>query len=419
MKNLSLKVDTMVKVSIIMPVYNDEEYLDKSINSIINQSLKDIEIICIDDGSTDNSLKLLKDLEKKYNFIKIISQENKGAGKARNAGLKIAKGEYIAFLDSDDIFIDSTALEKMYNYGIEEDAIMISANIKALNNGELIDHHIYKSKRCTYFSEKKLVKSDDYGIPWYFYKNMFKRSFLVENNIYFPDLRRGQDPIFLVKTLANIKEFAALPIYLYGYNVSSGGGAGNKVNTYRKKLDYITHFKKTFDILEESNYTNSLSIYKKSLFQYLSSYDNEKDKDYYDIVNDTFGGMEYFKDDFKEEYYLFLLNQLLNQVNESNFKDIKEKVENLKIENYEFIPSDLFIFYKNILYSETFKEYDYINKLKKKHEELQLENKKLRKRNKKLNKKLKRLNKINKEILSSNSWKITKPLRSIRNLKNK
>lgn len=137
-----------------MPIYNDEDYLDKSINSIINQSLKDIELICIDDGSTDNSLKILKDLEKKYNFIKIISQENKGAGKARNTGLKIAKGEYIAFLDSDDIFIDSTALEKMYNYGIEEDAIMISANIKALNNGELIDHHIYKSKRGTYFSEK-------------------------------------------------------------------------------------------------------------------------------------------------------------------------------------------------------------------------------------------------------------------------
>ncbi len=399
-----------------MPVYNDENYLEKSINSVINQSLKDIELICINDGSTDNSLKILKDLKRKYNFIKIMSQENKGSGEARNIGLKIAKGEYIAFLDSDDIFINPTALEEMYNYGVKENAIMISANIKALNNGELINHHIYESKRCNYFSEKKLVQSDNYGIPWYFYKNIFKRSFLIENNIYFPNLRRGQDPIFLVKTLANIKEFIGLPIYLYGYNISSGGGAGNKVNTYQKKVDYITHFKKTFDILEEAKYSNSLLIYKKQLFRYLNSYNNEKDKDYYDIVNDTFGGMEYFKDDFKEEYYLFLINQLLNQMNDKNFNNIKKQIKSLKIEN-EDIPSDLFFYYNNLLNSETFEEYTFISELKKEHEELVLKNKKLKKRNNKLNKKLKKSNKLNKEIISSNSWKITKPLRKVRNLR--
>ncbi len=388
-----------------MPVYNDEEFINNSINSVLKQSLKDIELICIDDGSTDNSLKILKEFEEEYNFIKILSQENKGSGKARNAGINIATGEYIAFLDSDDIFIEVTALEEMYNYGIEKNAVMVAGNVKVLTNDEkLVEHNTYKSKKCYYSSEKKMIPSKDYGIPWYFYKNIFKRSFIIENNINFPDFKRGQDPVFLANVLSKTKNFATVPVYLYGYRSGSGGGAINKINTYEKKLDYICHFKKTFEILEKAKYNNTLLMYKKELFRHLNSNNNEKDKDYYHIIKKVFG-VNYFEVEFQDEYNLFLIVQLLNQIESEEFKNIKNKIQNLNINSTEFIPSKILSKYNAVLKSETLEEYklnNYITEIKKKNEKLKKENKKLKKKQE--------------EILNSKSWKITKPLRKIKNI---
>lgn len=91
-----------VKVSVILPVYNVSEYLRQCMDSIVGQTLKDIEIICVDDGSTDDSLEILKEYEAKDKRVKVIEQKNAGAGAARNNGLAIATGEYLSFLDSDD-----------------------------------------------------------------------------------------------------------------------------------------------------------------------------------------------------------------------------------------------------------------------------------------------------------------------------
>ena len=99
----------MVKISVIIPVYNEEDYLNECLDSIVNQSLEDIEIICVDDGSTDNSLNILKSYESD-NRIKIIPKENSGLGASRNVALDIAQGEYIAFMDSDD-YMNLNALE--------------------------------------------------------------------------------------------------------------------------------------------------------------------------------------------------------------------------------------------------------------------------------------------------------------------
>lgn len=114
----------MIKISIIIPVYNTEKYLKECIESTLNQSLKDIEIICINDGSTDNSLKILENYRKYDSRIKIINQKNKGVSEARNNGMKIARGKYIHFLDSDDFYSDNKALEILYNF-IEEKKVDI------------------------------------------------------------------------------------------------------------------------------------------------------------------------------------------------------------------------------------------------------------------------------------------------------
>lgn len=92
----------MIKVSVIIPVYNVEKYLEECLDSIINQTLKEIEIICIDDGSTDSSLNVLENYKKKDKRIIVLQQQNLGAGAARNKGLDLARGKYLSFLDADD-----------------------------------------------------------------------------------------------------------------------------------------------------------------------------------------------------------------------------------------------------------------------------------------------------------------------------
>ena len=101
------------KVSVIIPVYNTEKYLRECLDSVVNQTLRDIEIICVDDGSTDNSLAILREYETKDSRIKVLTQENINAGAARNKGLSEATGEFLSFLDSDDFF-EPDAIERMY-----------------------------------------------------------------------------------------------------------------------------------------------------------------------------------------------------------------------------------------------------------------------------------------------------------------
>lgn len=117
------------KVSVIVPVYNVEKYLRQCLDSIINQTLDDIEIICVDDGSTDGSLSILREYTNKDSRIYILQQQNLRAGIARNNGLKIAKGKYLSFLDSDDFF-ELDMLEKMYNKAEEDksDIVICSWN---------------------------------------------------------------------------------------------------------------------------------------------------------------------------------------------------------------------------------------------------------------------------------------------------
>lgn len=113
--------NTEIKVSVIIPVFNASKHLSKTLDSISNQTLKELEIICIDDGSTDNSPEILKNYADKDKRLIIISQKNQGVSAARNAGLSIAKGKYIQFVDSDDI-LKSEAIQKSYKNAQETNA---------------------------------------------------------------------------------------------------------------------------------------------------------------------------------------------------------------------------------------------------------------------------------------------------------
>uniref|UniRef100_UPI003864C4B3 glycosyltransferase family 2 protein n=1 Tax=Methanobrevibacter sp. TaxID=66852 RepID=UPI003864C4B3 len=114
----------MCDVSVIIPVYNVEKYLKECLDSVCNQTLANIEIICVNDGSTDNSLAILNEYAQKDGRIKIISQENQGLGAARNRGLEDASADYVYFLDSDD-YIELTTLEKLFNNAVSNSSDVV------------------------------------------------------------------------------------------------------------------------------------------------------------------------------------------------------------------------------------------------------------------------------------------------------
>ena len=118
----------MQKVSVIISVYNVEKYLARCLDSVINQTLKDIEIICVNDGSTDNSAQILEEYAQKDERIKVITQVNSGLSEARNTGMSASTGEFIAFLDSDD-FVDLDFYEALYNSAVKNNCEIACGNI--------------------------------------------------------------------------------------------------------------------------------------------------------------------------------------------------------------------------------------------------------------------------------------------------
>ena len=252
----------MTKISIIIPVYNAEKYLRNCLESIINQTFKDIEVICIDDGSTDNSKHIIKSFSGKDERIIYCSMnKNSGSGPARNKGLNYATGEYISFIDSDDFIIDKTAYEKMYSFASENSANIVSANIKAFNE----EYKFSKVKYCKEIKDYSKVPSQNYGIPWFFQKNLFKWDFLIKNNIKFPDYKRGQDPIFFANALVKTNYVYCLPIDFYAYRLSP---YSIKPEEKEKELDYIKHFKHTLQILKSSEFDEMYLEYEKMMYDF-------------------------------------------------------------------------------------------------------------------------------------------------------
>lgn len=352
----------MVKVSVIMPVYNSQKNLQESIESVMNQSLKDIEVICVDDGSTDNSLEILNNLSKKYSKLKIYHQDHDGSGMARNYGINVAKGEYIAFLDSDDIYIDSIALETLYNLATTHDANMACGNLKRLSeDGELKENFNYKSNNYHYFDEHYAMLPEEYGVPWAFYKNIFKKSFLDENNIRFNNFIRGQDPIFLAQILTKIDLILGVNIDFYAYRVDDGNVC-SKLDTHMKKFHHILHFKETFDILIEGGLIETFEKFRPQLIYYLENNLKTNDLEIYEIVLDIFGKTpEYFNKDLQKRYDSILTHHMLNKLyfnrNDEFFNEIKAYFIDRDVLNNNLINSREIVNIIIILNSEKYDDY--------------------------------------------------------------
>ena len=197
-----------VKISVVMPIYNASDYLRPAIDGVLNQTLSDIELICVDDGSTDNSLSILKEYQQSDDRVRIVTENNAGPSIARNKGLLRARGKYVIFLDADD-FYDYTLLEKLYNLAEEQALDIAICKFDIYNNRKSKFEDNIKSDHGEIFDESSVVSKNDYPdvilscTTGYVWNKLFRREFLVEKELTFdPDLRVFEDTHFVVTALS-------------------------------------------------------------------------------------------------------------------------------------------------------------------------------------------------------------------------
>lgn len=326
----------MIKVSIVMPIYNSEKYLDRSIKSLLDQYLEDIEIILINDGSQDNSLNICKKFAEKDDRITVINKKNEGVSVARNVGLALCKGEYIAFVDSDD-YVDPKMYEHMYNTITTEKADMCMCNyIVKYRNIELRKNHsiqleIIKDSNIIKTIIGPIIGADDisglnsmtgFRSPCVY---LYKNSIIKSNGIKFDqEISIGEDFLFNINYLKSVKKVSVLKDYYYYY-------CQNENSATQKYVDNWWEIHKRLIIKIEENLTKEnkeqlkvkLEVLKISY--YIGAIVNEAHKDNKntfkkkmntlktisseDILKDTLEEYDYRKLSLSRKFWFIMLKK--------------------------------------------------------------------------------------------------------------
>lgn len=201
------------KVSIIIPVYNMERHIENCLNHVRTQSLQDIEILCYDDGSQDNTLAMLHRYAEVDSRIRILSGPNQGAGPARNACLHVATGEFVSFLDADDEYYERTSLEQLYLEAKKNGVNLCGGSTYKVRR----QHHVYSGKQTEL--KEGLFTPGEYQDNFGYQRFIYNRSFLLKNGIFFPNYIRYQDPPFFLKAQIIAKNFFCIPKFTYRQNI--------------------------------------------------------------------------------------------------------------------------------------------------------------------------------------------------------
>lgn len=253
------------KVSIIIPVYNAEKYIERCIASLRAQTLEEIEIILVDDDSKDNSLALCREAEKADPRIKVIHKENEGAGKARNAALKVASGEYIGFVDSDD-FVAPDMFETLYSKAKEYDSDLILSGVRFVGgimfseagSNDLKEYFV----EDTHFTSREALNElrmgivgappgdpDDSRYGMSIWKNLFRHAVIQDNGLFFESEREklSEDALFMVDFIGCIRKATGIPGAYYHYcrNGDSISKAYKK-DRFEKSLVFVEEVEKRF-----------------------------------------------------------------------------------------------------------------------------------------------------------------------------
>ena len=381
----------MVKISVIVPVYNAENFLDESINSLLNQTFTDIEVICVNDGAKDNSLEMLQNFSKIDSRVKVIDKENGGCGSARNRSLDNATGEYVYFFDPDDYLID-VSFEKLYQNAINNDSDLVISKIARFRDGKPVDYSIpgydfekkfpnvnFDSYTFDYHDVKEYVLNASFA-PW---TKLYKKAFLDKyGDFRFPENVAFDDVPFHVKSMIRAKKISFVPEFFYRYRLSNPNSVNNTSS-------------------------NGIDIFRIC-----------------DIVEDILKQEKCF-DEFISEFVYFKIRQVINyilttateeyfQVAKSEFLKINSLYFSNKCFDKSVIPLVLMNRFKKVLISDSFKEYkvniDLIN-ANKKDMRISKENKQLKEKNQSINKKLSALSDFKKGIIDKDIKSLDKKIK--------
>ena len=391
------------RISVLIPVYNVSEFLENALNSLLNQTFSDIELICVNDGSTDNSLEILNDFSKKDSRVKIINKENGGCGSARNRALDEATGDYVYFFDPDDE-LELDALEKLYKNAIYNDSDMVVFKANVLKDNKVTNFRSYfnfnrilKNKNFNrysfdYHEVKSSVLNSGFA-PW---SKLYKKEFLDKHDDFLFDLGIAFDDVpFHVKSIVRAKKMSFVNEFLYHYridNLNSVNHTSSNGFDIFKIIDIVENFLKSEEVFEELKPEYCRFVIEHILY-YIINTDSEK--------------------------YFAMAKEKFSQIDEESIPEDRVKYDLvMNIEDYlEFKFELMKVLYdetSNKLNNDLFSLYTKNNKLSKNNAKLKKDNKKLKNKNKKLKKEIKKTKKLNEEILNSSSWKVTKPLRKLR-----
>lgn len=270
----------MIKISVIVPVYNVEALLPRCLDSLVHQTLKEIEIICVNDASPDNSLEVLSRYAALYSHIRIVDlKENVCLGGARNRGIEIARGEFVSFIDSDD-WVDVNLYEKLYNKAREIHADVVSCGFDIIDqDGSVLNKLEIEQKPfegvITDHDRDEFILTT--GGVW---GKIYKRDLLMKHAIRFPEKLFYEDNYFVPITAIYIRCYAHIPECLYHYyeNTESITRKRNSPNIYDRltSLDMLISYFRKHKLIDK--FAKSLDyfcfrILANTLFMYLNSYD--------------------------------------------------------------------------------------------------------------------------------------------------
>ncbi len=253
----------MCKISVVIPVYNVDRYLSRCLQSLVNQTFKDLEFICIDDGSSDNSLEILYSYAEKDSRFVIIVQKNSGPSIARNKGIDIAKGEYISFIDADD-WIDLDFYEKLYAAAVDCNADIAAAGIIRLNKYKKKFFINYSSEEIAIEPNRKFELCD---VPDrnYIWNKIYKLEKFRQKNLRFEEGVFYEDIIFTPQAIYYLEKLVTVPQTFYYYWKTKNSIVTQKSEKYKKDLEnamlYSENFMKEHEIFIE-NHTTKLVRYK-------------------------------------------------------------------------------------------------------------------------------------------------------------
>ena len=329
---LSKYIKIHPKISVIIPVFNSEEFISECLNSLIKQTFKNFEVICINDGSNDTSFKILKEFEKKDERIHIISQNNKGAGIARNIGMGKSKGDYLLFLDSDDIF-ENIMLEELYakiKQNDNEVVICNSQNFIMKDNKKifyrknyLILDEILKNKS---FSSRDIKKDFFNLFIWWPWDKLFKKKYIENLGIKFQNLRSTNDLYFIASAVIAAKKISFLDKNLVkhrtGINTSIENSREKSWDNFYYALNKLKNFiqEKNLYIRFQQDFINYVASF--SLWQLETLKGNSSCILYQILKNKWLKEFEVTK--YEKNYFY----------NQNNYKKIKYILESDIVETY-------------------------------------------------------------------------------------